>query len=86
MTKEFKALMKNIKKVKKQGLLTDKFKVYVAGWAQGLLMEDLITIKEEEELQELAEIDGKFIEGVAQLAGYGDNIDPESPLEFENPN
>ncbi|WP_456439227.1 hypothetical protein [Caldithrix abyssi] len=83
MTKEFKALIENVKKVKKQGLLTDKFKVYVAGWMQGLLMEDLITLKEADEFMKLAEIDGNFIEGIAQLAGYGDNEDEDSPIEFK---
>lgn len=80
---EYETMKLIITNVKKDGNLTEKFKVFLSGMLLQAVADKKISFKEAKELDRFAEIDRNKILGVEELTIYGnvtDNV--ESPLEF----
>lgn len=73
-----------IEKAKKNNLLTEKVKVFLAGQIMFCQYNNLLDWKKGEELLKLVEIERKYIIGVSEIASYGELTDcSATPIEFQ---
>jgi len=84
MNEIYDSLKENIIKLKKEGLLTNKLRVYLDGFLHGLVGPGVISLEQAKELRALAEVSKADPNGVAELVDFGDLFDfKDSKLEFD---
>ncbi len=84
MNEIYDSIKENIIKLKKEGLITNKLRVYLDGFLHGLIGSEVISLDQAKELRTLAEVSKADPNGVAELVDCGDLFDfKDSKLEFD---